>query len=128
MCPWRCALTEKKKMVVERAKVLQNLAPLVPQDGPGLKRYPVLLDLLTPRWSDGQQTRMAGRLAIRVEGSYFRVTVECPTEGLMTSVVTDSLVDMLDALEANVASGKAAWQQTYDAARKSRKSLMDELQ
>lgn len=116
-------MSEKKKPGPERAKVLQGVIPLVPQDEEGLRRLPTILDLLSPRWVEGVQTRLAGRLAIRVEGSCFRISVECPTEGLMTSVLVDSLVDALDALERVVASGKASWQLTYDAAKRSRQAI-----
>jgi hypothetical protein len=114
---------KKVKPAVERASILKGVTVLLPQDPAGVQRYPTVSDLLCPRWVDGTMTRMAGRVSIRVEGSCYRVTIECPTEGLMTSIVLASLVECLDALEAVVASGQAKWQLTYEAAKRSRQAM-----
>jgi hypothetical protein len=96
-----------------------------PQD-PGAKaKWPTLTELLDPVWTDGKCMRQSGSLRIRLVGGYYLVTLACPTEGLETTMTTDTLVDAFDALEAMLVSGKALWMPDWNVVKKSRQAKID---
>jgi hypothetical protein len=115
------------KPAPERANCLNGLTALVPQDAEGQTRYPVILDLLLPRWRGNTMTRQAGRLSIRVEGAGFRVTLDCPTEGLLTHIHVASLADLLKTVEDHVSKGRANWQPNYETQKRGRPVIDDVL-
>jgi hypothetical protein len=111
------------KPAAERAKLLENIQVLVPQDAEGLARYPNLLDLLLPRYVAGTCTRQAGKLSLRVEGPSFKVGIDCPTEGVQTFIHVESLWKALECVEKALASGKCLWMPNYESAKKGRPKI-----
>lgn len=117
--------SEKKKPIVETAKTLSKLSPQAWQDEAGKKLYPTIWDVMSARWKEGVMTRQAGRLTIRCDGGTLRATIECPTEGLQTTYVADSLAGLFEGLEAFLASNKARWGLTWQKAKKNLPVLDD---
>jgi hypothetical protein len=107
-----------KKPKVEAASILKSLKFGNPVDKDGRKMYPTLYDLLCPRWQDGVLVRQAGRLTIKADGAAYRVSIECPTEGLQTSVVVDNLPNLLADTEKLVSQGQCHWALTWARQKK----------
>jgi hypothetical protein len=108
----------KKVPAVEKANVFQHVGPLVPQDAAAQDAYPVLLDLLLPRYRDGVLVRQSSSLRLRQHGSVWAVTIACPTECLECTVLAESLCDVLAAVEKVLSSGRAVWVPGYSRAKK----------
>lgn len=106
------------KQKPQKAKVLEAITFVNVDDDGGRHLYPNIFDLLTPRWVDGQVVRQAGRLTLKPDGSSWRVSIECPTEGLQTTLVVRSLETMMPEVEDHVTSGKAHWGLTWALQRK----------
>lgn len=106
------------KPKAEKAKVLERVTFCLPDDESGLALFPNVYDLLTPRWKDGVITRQPGRLTLKPDGSSWRVSIECPTEGLQTTVVVKSLESALSEVEDLVTSNKAHWGLTWALQKK----------
>lgn len=114
----------ENKVAVERAALLETLCVICPDDPTALANMPTLLDLLMPRWRDGHQTRQAGKLTIRADAAAWRIGLECPTEGVQTFMVVESLVGLLEQFELHLATGKARWQMTYAAQKKAGRPIV----
>ena len=108
----------KKDGAVERAAIFNGHNPLTLKDPDAAAQYPNVCDVLFPRWKDGKQTRQRGKVTIAPLGAAYRVTVDCPTEVLETSVMLPTLCDLFGQLEAFLASGKAIWVPGYQKNRK----------
>ena len=108
----------KKEVTVERAAIFNGHSQLLLEDLAGKEAYPTLCDVLWPKWNDGKQTRQRGKLVVAPLGAAYRVTLDCPTEVLETSVMLSTLVDLFGQLEAYLASGKAIWTPGYQKHRK----------
>jgi hypothetical protein len=108
----------KKEVTVERAAIFNGHNPLTLEDPEALALYPNVCDVLLPKWKAGAQTRQRGKVTIVPLGAAYRVTVDCPTEVLETSVMLATLIDVLGQLEAFLASGKAVWTPGYQKHRK----------
>lgn len=91
-----------------------------PTDAEAVKRWPNLVACLYPLWREGKCIRQAGGLRIRLVGCYYQATLSCPTEGVETDLVVETLVDLLDALERLLASHKAVWRPDFYHTKKSR--------
>lgn len=113
-------MAKKNGQLVERADVLKNLRTLTPADEASLEQYPTLIDLLSPRFKDGKCTRQGSRLSLKVEGAFFRLTIDCPTEGLMCTFVVGSLFNVLADFERHVRGPEACWTPNYDSQKKAR--------
>ena len=111
-------MNENGKPKPESASCLQGVTFALPDDEAGQVLFPTLWDLLTPRWKDGKLTRQAGRLSLKPDGSSWRMSIECPTEGLQTSLLIKSLESALAEADAHCASGKAHWGLTWALQRK----------
>jgi hypothetical protein len=119
-------MAEKKKPAPERAAILKDLQALCPQDQEGQALYPTLFDLMSPRWSGLTPTRQAARVNLRMEGSVFRLTIDCPTEGLMCVLHFNSIVELFRQAETVLASGKAVWSPNYEMQKRYR-PVIDEV-
>ena len=112
----------------ESADLLANVVFSNPADEQGRVLYPTLFDLLAPRWKDGHQTRQPGRLSIRIDGGAYRVSIECPTEGLQTSMIVASLENLAEAVEIILMQADSHWALTYARAIKNRAVIDDAIQ
>lgn len=102
----------------ERAKCLERVTFTLPDDEGGKALFPLLFDLLTPRWKEGVVTRQPGRLSLKPDGSSWRISIECPTEGLQTSFIVNSLESAFMEAECLIESGKAHWGLTWQKQKK----------
>jgi len=116
----------KKKPKVEVARCLTNIKFSNPVDEAAKKEYPNLYDLLCPRWKDGALVRQPGRLTLRVEGGSYVVSIECPTEGVQTSILAHSLASVLSDLESSIKANLCNWVPTW-ARRKKFSPSVDDL-
>jgi hypothetical protein len=111
-------MSEKKPVKPVAAKVLESVTFQLPDDAGGQVMYPNLFDLLTPRWEGSVMTRQAGRMSIKPDGSMWRVSIECPTEGLQTSFCVRMLDTLFAEAEKHVSSGTAHWGLTWAKQKK----------
>jgi hypothetical protein len=111
-------MSENGKPKPERARVLEHVTFALPDDETGKTLFPNLFDLLTPRWKDGAVTRQEGRLSLKPDGSSWRVSIECPTEGLQTSFVVHSLETLLCEAENHVSGKSCHWGLTWNLKKK----------
>jgi hypothetical protein len=99
---------------------LAGVSTQCPTDAEALKLWPNLIACLYPQWREGKCIRQAGSLRIRLVGCYYATTLSCPTEGVETDLVTETLVGLFDSLEALLASGRAVWRPDFYHTKKSR--------
>jgi hypothetical protein len=102
-------MSKAKKPSVHVAKVLRDAVSAKLDDPSGSSAFPVLSECLLPVYDGLLWKRQAGKLSISVEGAHWRVNLQCPTEGLQMTFVCETLVGVLEALEAFLASGRAVW-------------------
>jgi hypothetical protein len=118
-------LDKPKKPKVESATLLAKVKFLNPADPEDKKALPNVADLLCPRWKDGTLVRQAGRLTIKPDGAAWRVSIECPTEGLQTSFLVDSLHNLFSDAEKFLSQGKAHWALTWTRQKKNVPTIED---
>lgn len=94
-----------------------------PQDDAAGDRWPNLLSVMYPQTMDGKPVRLPGSLSVAVNGGYYIVTVRCPSEGLDTRLVVETLVDLLDQVERHVSSPVCVWLPDWNSTKKIRRSL-----
>lgn len=111
------------KTKAERAKVLETVTFTLPDDDKAKEEYPNLYDLLVPRWKDGAVTREEGRMSIKPDGSGWRVSIECPTEGLAASFIVKSLITAFEEAEAHVSGSHCHWGLTWAVKKKNLQKL-----
>jgi hypothetical protein len=116
----------KKKPKVQTAKILRDLKFANPADEEAKKAYPNLYEILCPVWREGAMVRQAGRMTLKPDGSAWRVSFECPTEGLQTSMVVEHLGTLWADVEKLLASGKCHWGLTW-AKQKKNLPVVDDL-
>jgi len=102
-------MSKAKKPAVHVAKTLRDAVAAKLDDPAGSSALPVLSDCLLPVYDGLLWKRQGGKLSISVEGAHWKVNLQCPTEGLQTTFVCETLVGLLDALETFLASGQAVW-------------------
>jgi len=102
-------MAKAKKPTVAPATFLADAVAARLDDSSGRQAFPVLSECLTPVYVDKKLVRQAGKLTISAEGAHWRVRLDCPTEVLTTTMAATSLVDILEALEGQLASGRAVW-------------------
>ena len=89
-----------------------------PTDDEGAKRWPNLFDLLCPLTeSSGKQASEAGSLSLRIDGSYYRVTVTVASDKASTSFSAVTLVDLLDQVEQHLTTTRD-WVTSYTEKKK----------
>lgn len=118
----------KPRLSVECADILKGVTMDHFQDDNGRKLFPTLHDLLSPRWKDTVMTRQGARLTVRVDAGNLRVTIDCPTEGLVSSFMIESLDELLPTLERVLANGQAKWGLSYGRAKKNLPTIDKALQ
>lgn len=91
-----------------------------PEDAEALAKWPMLCNLLWPRFKDGKCVRGAGRVTVKCIGGYYVVAVACPTEQVQTTLVFESLVNLLDQLESSVQSSICVWLPDFESQKKAR--------
>lgn len=99
-----------------------------PDDAQAVEVWPTLLGCLLPVWVDGKCKRQAGSLRVRLIGGYYQVTLHCPTEGLETSLVVETLVGLLDALERRLNDPGCVWTPDFDSIKKTRQVRIEAVQ
>lgn len=104
-------------------EALKGVLQRTVEDPLALERFPQLMELLIPRFSEGKQITEAGRLTISLRGSHWEVRLECPTYLQQCIVVPTSLVTALEGLEGALAQGSVTWSPVF---RKKRISTIDE--
>jgi len=118
-----------EKIQPTHAPILLGKVGLSPHDDLAVAEWPTLMQLLLPNYDDKKRlTREPGILSIRVDGSIFRLTIICPTEGLQTTLGLDSIVGLFEALEGHVRSTTAVWVPTYDSKKKTGQALKKVLE
>jgi hypothetical protein len=119
----RCNMDEKKKPKVEAAPLLRNLKMANPNDKDDQKTLPSIVSLLVPIWRDGTLTRQPGRMTIVPDGSAWRVTIECPTEGVQCSFTVDNLRNLMQDSEKFVTQPGCHWGLTWARKKKSQPTI-----
>lgn len=99
-----------------------------PTDHALSERCPTLHSLLQPVWKDGKCKRQSGSLRIRLIGGYYAVTLSCPTEGVETQIVLESLVDWLDAAEARLRDPGCIWTPDWESTKKTRQVRIEDVE
>jgi hypothetical protein len=113
-------VSKRKTNGVVRAKALEGISLQAPDDSAAEKTYPLLTDLLLPRFDDDKCTRVGASLRLRSQGSCWLVTIECPTEGVQTAIGVLTLVDVLTVVECALAAGDCNWGENWATAKKRR--------
>jgi hypothetical protein len=121
------AADEKKRPEPEPASFLRNLSILLPTDDDGAKKYPTLSELLLPKYKGAVCTRQGGTLRVKVEGTYYRVSLDCPTERVQCSLLIETLIDLNAQVERFLRSGEAQWSPSWDVQKRSRPVIEDVL-
>jgi hypothetical protein len=111
-------MDEKKKPKVEAAPLLKNLKMANPNDKDDAKTLPNLVGLLVSIWRDGTMTRQPGRMSIQPDGSAWRVTIDCPTEGVMASFCVDNLHNLMYDVEKFVTQTQCHWGLSWSRRKK----------
>lgn len=113
-----------EKIVPEYNPILLGKVGLSPHDDHAYKAYPTLLSMFMPKYdSQKRLTREPGAITVRVDGSIYRVTLVCPTDGCQTVLETDTLIELLEQLELHVTSKRAVWVPTFDSKKRSGHAL-----
>ena len=117
-----------KKHVLNGVPAVPGLqATLVPEDSAGEEQLPYLLDCLLPRYKDGKCVRKAGSVSISLEGCYFMAKLVCPSEGRQCSVLSLSLVGLLERLNETAGEPKTPWFPTWERKKKDLRSAEQSL-
>jgi hypothetical protein len=107
----------------ERAKVLEGVKSLVPSDIEGAANYPLLVDLLMPRYEDSALTRAPATLRLKAVGTCWQVAIECPTEGVQCVVGLLTVHNLLEQLELTLGSGQVNWSETWEIQKRARQAM-----
>jgi len=109
-------------------KTLEKVSPEIVKDASAKKETPLLLDVLLPIWEGSVMLRQPGRLTIGPDGGSWRVTIECPTEGLQAVFMVDSLSTLLRDVETLLASGKTHWGLSWQKRKRHSPTIDDAIQ
>lgn len=106
----------------ERARVLKDVLSMVPQDPEALSNYPLLTDLMLPRYEADVCTRVGAVLKVRAQGTCWLVTIECPSEGVQTALGCSTLHDLCGWLEKVLGQGLCNWSETWEVQKRRRQA------
>jgi hypothetical protein len=95
------------------------------EDHCGAERYPHVVELCRPIFDAGVMVRQPAKVSIRVESGSWRVSIDCPTEGVVCVMVIDSIIDFWENVEAQLLGGKVHWSPNYESSKKMRPTLDD---
>jgi len=120
--------SEEKKLELRLNPILLGKRGLSPHDDAAAQRWPSLYQLLMPVY-DAQKRlcREAGAISLRIEGTTFRITLVCPSEGVSTSVLVHDLSDPLGALEGHVGRPDCPWLEVWETTKKAKQRIKDVL-
>lgn len=99
-----------------------------PDDDALATACPTLYKCLVPIWKEGKCKRQSGSLRVRLIGGYYQVTLSCPTEGVETSLVTDTLVGIEGQLESRLRDPSCIWTPDFAAQKKSRQVRIESVE
>lgn len=117
-----------KKPKAVKAKIFEKVKPEKIADPEAKKMLPTLLDVMLPIWDGNTMLRQPARMSIQPDGATWRVTIECPTEGLQTVLCVDSLSALLVDVEKMLASGQAHWGMSWQRRKKNLPTIDDLIQ
>lgn len=117
----------EKKVKAVAARFLAGKSILLPQDDDLKMKYPTIWELLMPTYTGTRCTRETGRLSIKVDGSYYRVTVEAPTERVQTSILLSGLMTLFDDLEKALRDPATSWTPCWEVVKKNKPRVADQL-
>lgn len=113
-----------KKIEPELAPILIGKEGLSPHDDAFVKEYPTLAQLLYPKFVEEKHlSREPGIVSIKIDGSLYRVSIICPTEGLQAVFGLTTLIDLLTQLEVMASDPATDWTPTYDRKKRQRRRL-----
>lgn len=120
--------SEKSKVEVRPHPLLASRRAILPDDDALAKECPTLWSLLMPTFDEkGKLTREGSSVSVRVDGSLYRATVSCPTEGYQGSVTTNRLLMLWSDIEQVVNLPEFNWVQDYDSLKKAKQRLKEML-
>lgn len=96
-----------------------------PADDAARSAYPLLMQCLLPIWRDGKCVRQSGSIRVRITGSYYLVSVSCPTEGVEATLTTETIIDIPLQLEDSLKLNKLQWVPDYERVKSTRKVRID---
>lgn len=115
-------MAKRKEVKPERARVLKDLQVLVPQDDEAASQYPLLIDLLLPRYEGEQCTRQGATVRIKANGTCWMVSIECPSEGMQTALGLSTLHDFCAQVERQLGGSQLNWAETWQVQKKRRQA------
>jgi len=115
-------MAKQRPSTNHRARALENVIVLTPQDEGAEARWPLLLDLLMPRYSGEACVRRPAVLKIDARGNAWSVSLVCPSEGVQCTTTHASLVDVFNEVERLLGSGTLHWIETWEAQKKARRT------
>lgn len=120
--------TPETKVIPDSAELLAGVRCLVPADPEGEMLFPLVLQLLLPRYdAEGRLTRESGRLSVTARGNAWFVRIDCPTEGYAADVHITSLSTLVNEVEATLADKRVVWITDYAAQKRARQRLAGKL-
>lgn len=102
-------MSKAKKPAIFVSKFLKDAVNARLDDAAATLALPTLMECMMPVYEGSKLIRAPGKLTMYPEGAHWRIKLDCPTEVLTTSFATDSLVGVMEAMEAHLASGNAVW-------------------
>lgn len=111
-------MAERKKQKPALVPYLEEMVQLELHDEAARERYPILTELLMPKYSEGHLTRQEGSLRIQPRGPVWQIGLECPSESAQCAGDFVTLVGLIEALEERLASHQIVWHQSYKKRRR----------
>ena len=109
-------------------ELLGSMALLPLHDDEADKRYPCLMILLRAKYDERQKLiRQEGRLSLAQRGPVWCVQIECPTEGVTTSLEIDSLYNFLEAVEVRAKMHRLIWTQAFKKRRRDLTAIANKI-
>jgi len=111
-------VAEPKKVKAEPSEFLRDAMLRRLDDEQTATLYPTIYDLMTPRYEGQKITRLPASMSVRIDSANILVTISCPTEGLQTTIVVNSIANFLEETEKILTQGKCHWGLTWDRKKK----------
>lgn len=96
-----------------------------PADEAARAQYPLLMQCLLPIWKESKCLRQAGSIRVRLVGSYYMVSINCPTEGVEATLTAESIIDLPLQLENALQLNRLQWIPDYERVKGTRKVRID---
>lgn len=117
----------KKKEKGAIAEYLEKSLQVQLHDDGAQTRFPLLCQFLLPVYDGLTLIRQEGSLRIQASGPEWQVSMECPSEQIMTTVALPSLIDLFETLEGLLASHRCVWKPNWKKKRKDLSALSKPL-